>query len=134
MSSAVAAAAIVGGYLGVRSANSTAVNIAREERSAQRKDNFDILRRSTYAEGLAALTEASRIFLLEDVQKEVPKLRDIEKMLNLIAPKEIIEEFDAVLKLAYSRTRRNAFESELETLTAMMRRDLEGVPPSTGNA
>ena len=54
-SSAVAALAIVGGYLGVRSANRNAVEIAREERSSRRHDELDALKRITYARCVAAL-------------------------------------------------------------------------------
>jgi phage tail protein X len=55
ISSAVAALAIVGGYLGVRSANRNALKIAREERSSKRKDELDALKRTTYTKTLAAL-------------------------------------------------------------------------------
>jgi hypothetical protein len=55
-SSAVAGLAIVGGYLGVSSANRNALKIAREERSSQRKDELDALKRTTYAKALGALT------------------------------------------------------------------------------
>jgi hypothetical protein len=125
MSSAVAAIAIVGGYFGVRSANRAAVNIAREERSAQKKYDFEALRRKTYAEGLAALSEVAAIPLLEDARKEVPKIRDIEKTLDLIAPQAIIDQFGVVISKAGSLSTRNAFENELKTLTRMMRDDLE---------
>jgi hypothetical protein len=54
-SSAVAALAIVGGYLGVRSANRNAVKIAREERSSRRHDELDALKRIAYARCVAAL-------------------------------------------------------------------------------
>lgn len=58
-SSAVAALAIIGGYLGVRSANHNALAIAREESSTRRKDELDALKRATYAKLLAALTVLS---------------------------------------------------------------------------
>jgi hypothetical protein len=54
-SSAVAALAIIGGYLGVRSANRNALKIAREERSSRRQDELDALKRATYAKYLAAI-------------------------------------------------------------------------------
>jgi hypothetical protein len=47
-SSAVAALAIVGGYLGVRSANQNALKISREERSSKRKEELDALKRGVY--------------------------------------------------------------------------------------
>jgi hypothetical protein len=58
-SSVVAALAIIGGYLGVRSANRNAVRIAREERSERRKDELNALKRLTYAGLLGALSELS---------------------------------------------------------------------------
>ncbi len=61
-SSAVAAVAIAGGYLGVRSANRNALKIAREERSSRRKDELDALKRTVYVQCLAefmALAAAS---------------------------------------------------------------------------
>ena len=54
-SSAVAAVAIAGGYLGVRSANRNALKIAREERSSRRKDELDALKRTIYVRCLTAL-------------------------------------------------------------------------------
>ena len=56
VSSMVAALGIVGGYLGVRSANRSAVQIAREERTTRRRDELDDLKRATYARFLASLT------------------------------------------------------------------------------
>jgi hypothetical protein len=56
-SSAVAALAIVGGYLGVSSANRNAVKIARAERSSRRRDELDALKRVTYARCVSALLE-----------------------------------------------------------------------------
>lgn len=55
-SSAVAALAIVGGYLGVSSANRNALKIAREERTAKRKDELQALKRTTYGKLLSAVT------------------------------------------------------------------------------
>jgi len=56
-SSVVAALAIMGGYLGVRSANRNALAIAREERSARRRSDMDALKRVVYSEFLAALSK-----------------------------------------------------------------------------
>ena len=65
-SSAVAALAIIGGYLGVRSANRNALAIAREERSTRRKDELDALKRATYAKFLAALTALATLSMERD--------------------------------------------------------------------
>lgn len=57
VSSAVAVVAIVGGYLGVRSANNTAVAIARDERAARRRSELDSQKRIAYSSFLAALSQ-----------------------------------------------------------------------------
>src|ERR1700678_3587844 len=57
VSSAVAVVAIVGGYLGVRSANNTAVAIARDERAARRRSELDSQKRVTYSSFLTALSQ-----------------------------------------------------------------------------
>ena len=57
VSSAVAVVAIVGGYLGVRSANNTAVAIARDERAARRRSELDSQKRKAYSSFLAALSQ-----------------------------------------------------------------------------
>jgi hypothetical protein len=54
-SSAVAALAIVGGYLGVHSANQNALKISREERSTRRKEELDALKRGIYAKTVSDL-------------------------------------------------------------------------------
>jgi hypothetical protein len=56
-SSAVAAIAIVGGYLGVRSANRNAVRIAREERRAQEKHELALMKKAVYAQYQSALNQ-----------------------------------------------------------------------------
>jgi hypothetical protein len=56
-SSAVAVVAIVSGYLGVKSANRTAVAIAREERAARRRSELDTLKRAAYSAFLATLSK-----------------------------------------------------------------------------
>jgi len=57
VSSAVTAVAIVGGYLGVRSANNTAVAIARDERAARRRSELDGQKRIAYSSFLVALSQ-----------------------------------------------------------------------------
>lgn len=74
-SSAVAALAILGGYLGVRAANHNAIRIAREERSARRQEEFDSLRRVTYAKFLAALAELSSASIRHGEIVAAPELR-----------------------------------------------------------
>jgi hypothetical protein len=54
--SVVAAIAIIGGYVGVRSANQNTLNLAREERSSRQKDELDALKRSIYAKYDATLS------------------------------------------------------------------------------
>ena len=57
VSSAVAVVAIVGGYFGVRSANNTAVAIARDERAARRRSELDSQKRMAYSSFLTALSQ-----------------------------------------------------------------------------
>jgi hypothetical protein len=57
VSSAVTAVAIAGGYLGVRSANNTAVAIARDERAARRRSELDSQKRIAYSSFLVTLSQ-----------------------------------------------------------------------------
>lgn len=89
-SSAVAALAIVGGYLGVRSANRNSVRIAREERSSRRESEANALMRATYARSLAALN----VLAVASIDFSQPK----RMMLAVDTPnKELKEEFEAAL-------------------------------------
>lgn len=54
-SSVVAALAIVGGYLGVRSANQNALTISREERLSRGKEELDALKRTIYTKTMSEL-------------------------------------------------------------------------------
>ena len=54
-SSVVAALAIIGGFLGVHSANRNALTLAREERTAKKDDDFDQLKRVTYVNAMRAI-------------------------------------------------------------------------------
>lgn len=56
-SSIVAVVAIVGGYLGIRSANRNALAIAKDTRAAQRKSDLDALKRIAYSGFLSALAK-----------------------------------------------------------------------------
>jgi hypothetical protein len=87
-SGAVAALAIVGGYLGVRSANRNAVRIAREERSSRREDEANALIRATYARSLAALNVLAVASM--EYSKATSKMRSVD-----IPNKELQEEYDA---------------------------------------
>lgn len=71
-SSAVAALAIVGGYLGVRSANRTAVEIARAERSSRRHDELDALKRVAYARCVAALFALNTAYQAPSTEEPSP--------------------------------------------------------------
>jgi len=89
-SGAVAVLAIVGGYLGVRSANRNALKIAREERSSRREDEANALIRATYARSLAALN----LLAVASMEYFVPKSR----MLSVDIPnKELKEEYESAL-------------------------------------
>lgn len=90
ISSAVAALAIVGGYLGVRSANRNAVRIATVERSSRRADEFNALIRATYARSLAALN----VLAVASMEFSKPKA----EMLRVDIPGERLrEEYEVAL-------------------------------------
>jgi hypothetical protein len=69
-SSIVAALAIIGGYLGVRSANQNALKIAREERRSQKKEESNQLKRDIYARLTAAAMQYRLSSGNEDKQQE----------------------------------------------------------------
>jgi hypothetical protein len=150
-SSAVAALAIVGGYLGVRSANRNALKIAREERSSKRKDELDALKRTTYAKTLAALhalaTANVELVTLAgtnvnaDVQLAVTRKRAeaMQAAYDSIAELELVSSNDQlyvlakeVLDQAAMSTRRDsiAYTFWSAKLRASLHDDLRGTEPS----
>jgi hypothetical protein len=73
--SGVAAIAIIGGYLGVRSANRTTLKVAEQERDSKRADELEALKRTTYTRLLSKLNvlmttslEANRLMSSESVE------------------------------------------------------------------
>jgi hypothetical protein len=84
-SSAVAALAIVGAYLGVRSANRNAVRIAREERSSERQTELYALKRETYAKYYGAILNyvAAKKEANEDEGNEEKRLEHNEAVVAL---------------------------------------------------
>ena len=143
VSSAVAVVGIVGGYLGVRSANRNAVKIAREERSTRRRDELDDLKRATYARFLAALTALAAASLrLEAItgaglradapitaarkrEEAFTAAHDIAAELDLLAPGMHELAADALEKAhGCTRGNRSHFSARLAELRTTMRRDL----------
>ena len=145
-SSVVAALAIVGGYLGVRAANHNALRIAREERSSRRQDEFDNLKRATYAKFLAALTELSSASLKHQAMAGAPELRGYltsalrrreEALaaarnafgeLEIVAPERLREMASPLVDDAGACTGENQslFTGEVARLRLAMRYDLRG--------
>jgi hypothetical protein len=141
-SSAVAALAIVGGYLGVRSANRTAVAIAREERSVRLTSNLDALKRVAYSEFLVALSKLADDQMAFDVsaryaKEESEKLRrrsvssartanDKLAQLALVASQPIRTIAEEAFRRALSATEDDisAVAADAEELLAVMRTDL----------
>lgn len=143
-SSAVAAIGILGGYLGVRSANRNALQIAREERATRRRDELDDLKRATYVRFLAALTSLSVASLeVEDLIEagirgdEVitaakskgdafSAAHDIAAELDLLTSGILRELADEALEKARAcqRENRSEFSLKLSELRVAMRRDL----------
>jgi hypothetical protein len=142
-SSIVAALAIIGGYLGVRSANRGALNIAREERSARRQSELESLKRAAYSEFLVALSTLADDQMAFDTadkydKKEAPELwrqsvRSAQvannrlAQLALIAPPSIHRMAEDAFKhaLKASEAEISALASEEEHLITAMRADLE---------
>jgi hypothetical protein len=144
VSSAVAALGILGGYLGVRSANGNAVKIAREERSTRRRDELDDLKRATYARFLAALTALAVASLrLEDItgagirgdapmaaagkrEEAFAVARGIAAELDLLASGVLHELAADALEKAHAckRENRSQFSAKLAELRVVMRQDL----------
>jgi len=143
-SSAVAAIGILGGYLGVRSANRNALQIAREERSTRRRDELDDLKRATYVRFLAALTSLSVASLGVEALTEAgirgnevitaaknkddafAAAHDIAAELDLLTPGILHELADEAIEKARTcqRENRSEFSSKLSELRVAMRRDL----------
>lgn len=152
-SSAVAAFAIIGGYLGVRSANRNAVKIAREERSSRRRDELDALKRATYAKFLTALTALASASLEQEtitanaamrgdtriaaIRKRADALtvaQNIIAELELIAPGRLRELAKESLECASACTQKNSsvFTHGAAKLRVAMRYELQGTEiPST---
>jgi hypothetical protein len=146
-SSAVAALAIVGGYLGVSSANRNALKIAREERSAKRKDELDALKRTTYGKLLAAITalasanmeqeslEAAKTpatFKLDATRKRIAAAKTVHNCmaeLALTSSNTILDNLaNEAFKGAAKCTREDviAFTRGAAKLRAALREDLRG--------
>lgn len=143
VSSVVAVAAIVAGYLGVRSANNTAVAIARDERAARRRSELDSQKRIAYSSFLVALSQLADDQIQLDIatrqkQTERDKLwlkaansarmaNDALANLCLVAPESIQAlantAFNHALKASDSDI--TTLAEEGEDLAGMMRNDLE---------
>jgi hypothetical protein len=143
VSSIVAIIAIVGGYLGVRSANKTAITIARDERAARRRSELDSQKRIAYSSFLVALSQLADDQIQLDIatrQKRTEKdelwlraansarmANDSLANLYLVAPEQI----RALANTAFSHAIK-ASDSDITTLAEegeeladTMRNDLE---------
>ena len=143
VSSAVAVVAIVGGYFGVRAANSTAVAIARDERAARRRSELDNQKRIAYSSFLAALslladdqiqldiatrqkgTERDELWLRAANSARIAN--DSLANLCLVAPESIRTLANAAFShaLKASDSDITTLAEEGEELAGMMRNDLE---------
>lgn len=141
--SAVAVVAIAGGYLGVRSANQTAVAIAREERAARRRSELDALKRAAYSGFLVTLSKLADDQIELDIatkhtrpNRDVIWLRATESArvandslatLSLVAPAAISAHANAAFGRALNAVEGDilAVAEEAEELAEAMRIDLE---------
>jgi len=140
---AVAIVAIVGGYLGVRSANSTAVSIARDERAARRRSELDAQKRTVYSTFLVALSKLTDDQIELDIatsqtRPEKDELwfraansarlaNDSLANLCLVAPEPIRALANAAFSHALKASKNDitALAEEGEELADAIRRDLE---------
>jgi hypothetical protein len=147
-SSTVAALAILGGYLGVRSANRNALKIAREERSSRERDELNALKRATYAKFLTALTALASASLEQESITANPEIRGPARIavitkraaaltnaqntfaeLGLIAPDILHELASESLKCASMCSRENAsaFTRGTTKIRLAMRLDVQSI-------
>jgi hypothetical protein len=142
-SSAVTVVAILGGYLGVRSANRTAIAVARSERAARRRSELDSQKRVAYSSFLAALSQlgddqiqleiatrkkqADREELWSRVVSSARVANDSLANLALVAPKSV----RALANIAFRDTLKatdndiTMLAEEGEELASLMRDDLD---------
>lgn len=154
-SSVVAALAIVGGYLGVRSANQNALKIAKEERSSRRSDELGALRRAIYARCIAALNaELAAYIALSEIRERAAELskpdenlsaerndaiiagrqalvvaRNCIAELELVAPATVSHLGQEVLAVASDDQLRDQFTHRMIALQRAMRHDLDREGP-----
>jgi hypothetical protein len=131
-SSIVAALAIVGGYLGVTSANRNALKIARQERSAQKENEFNALKRSAYAQCIMDLTALRIAGNSQEKANALLAATERAAILTLTAPADIVEEFGILVQLD-GKPPEDSDHSVIK-LRLMMRADLEGEPQPASRA
>jgi hypothetical protein len=147
-SSAVAALAIVGGHLGVRSANQNALRISREERSSKRQEELNALKRGVYVNaldklsaladaeaelsGMATDTAASSQLRPDAVRRQIEArqvaFRSVAE-LTLATPNNLLRDLankalSAAMDYDVENVRR--FNLGMSQLQVMLRYDLEG--------
>jgi hypothetical protein len=119
-SSAVAVLAIIGGYLGVRSANRNAVKIAREERTSRRHDELDAQKRVIYTRCVEALftlhTASIRASAIDHSEAEIRQsidaalaAHDAVLQVELIAPERLWDQAAKALASASATEDASAF-------------------------
>ena len=141
LSSVVAALAIIGGYLGVRSANQNALKIAREERSSKRADELKALKLSTYVECVSMLDRLEES-LKDPKQKSnaelIAKSNDAMVKLGLIAPQVIVDlASDAIMGAVVdlAEDSKDQYDRAVILLRGVMIRDIrDEALPSTDQA
>lgn len=141
--SVVAVIAIAGGFFGVRSANLTAVAIARDERDARRRSELDTQKRIVYSAFLVALSKLTDDQIELDIatnhkrpERDEIWLRatnsarvanDNLATLSLVATPSLSASANAAFGHALKATEAEiaALAEEGEELAGAMRRDLE---------
>jgi gas vesicle protein len=142
-SSVVAALAIIGGYLGVRSANQNALKISREERSSKQKEELDSIKRTIYAKLMDDLMAVAAVSMeLSSLGKDPrsatgPGLKAARKVnssisqMLLVSNNELAEPVARKAQAAAGdctdrSSDQHAFFRELSNLQVLLRADLAG--------
>jgi hypothetical protein len=142
---AVASLAIIGGIYSARMTSRDAVKIAREERSSRRQNEQDVLKRTIYANCLAALmalmlekrmSPVTRLGSAEDIRATgIKRAEAVTQALNataeveLIFPKMLFDLASAAFQatLNFSHETSGEFSIRVARLRTAMRPDLNGV-------
>ena len=148
ISSIVAALAIIGGYLGVKSANQNSLKLAGQERDSRKSEDSKQLKRETYARFLTAVlqlrntgqNESKQLEVLAQATNEMGLVsliaptrvqHHVVQMLNALADVDEVEEAEEAEEVEEAEAEKaqkvkEKFNTEFAKLMLVMRWGLEG--------